>query len=259
MTEEEIADAIRARIESTRKRVTRRKQTLRGRKEFLAAQMNALEEVGSEGDDDNNSPDGDIELQNLSRDSLFAPDAKKLEEAKRERSERAKRLYATRLKNQEVQKKESETNVELSSSKSPSSSSSSSKSNSSPRKKGPYYPPKQLTPQDAFLRIENDLDRGLTPSVDDIRLILVPGKMKNRKPLLRRILLDKFNLRGKCVPPVRNADGDSVSDSDSDSNDITDDSDGYDDSELEFVHRCTIQRLGVFIIHLLERDDTGSS
>jgi len=239
MTEEEIADAIRARIESTRKRVAKRKQTLRGRKEFLATQMKALE-VKSAGDEDISDPkEEDSKLQNLSRDSLFAPDKKKLEQAKRERSERAKRLYATRLKNQESQNG-NETNTELQLTKSQSLS----KMKSSPRKKGPYYPPKQQTPQDAFLRIENDLDRGVTPSVDDVRLILVPGKMKNRKPLLKRILLDEFNLRGKCVPPTTNLDGD----------DVYDDPNDRDEIELEFAHRCTIERLGLFIIHLLKRD-----
>jgi len=260
LSEEEIAEAIRARIKSTRKRVAKRKQTLQGRKEFLAAQMTALDAAsdrynGDNDDDDDYLDDEDSKLQNLSRDVLFAPDTTKLEEAKRKRSERAKRLYAIRLKNQKVQN-ENQTAEELSSSSSKSSSSfSSSKTKSSPRNKGPYFPPKQQTPQDAFLRIENDLDRGATPAIDDVRLILEPGKMKNRKPLLGRILLDEFNLRGKCVPPVvANVDGEGLSD------DaiviVNEDRNGYDENELEFVQRCTIERLGIFIIRLLNRDNS---
>jgi len=236
MTEEEIADAIRTRIRSTRERVARRKQTLQGRKDVLAAQIKALETL-SEEDDDNEFHEDE---GNLRREVLFSPTKKKLEEARQKRSERAKNLYATRLKNQKRDKENQLTES------SPLASLSLSKTKSPPRKKGPYFPPKQLTPQDAFLRIENDLDHGITPATDDVRLVLEPGRMKNRKSLLRRILQDGFNLRGKCVPPISNR-GDGTEDN---SNDVN----GHDERELEFVTHCTIERLGIFIIRLVKKE-----
>ena len=77
--------------------------------------------------------------------------------------------------------------------------------------------------------------------------------MKNRKPLLRRILQDEFDLRGKCVPPINNG---------SDNDDAHDDDDDYDEDEdededeLEFVTHCTIEQLGIFIISLLNEEDS---
>ncbi|OEU09953.1 hypothetical protein FRACYDRAFT_247560 [Fragilariopsis cylindrus CCMP1102] len=106
----------------------------------------------------------------------------------------------------------------------------------SPRNKGPFFPPKQLTPRDALLRIENSLDSGATVSIEDVKLILLPERMGNRKLILRRILQDEFNLGGKCVPPIISGGG----------------NDDDDDYELEFVRQCSIERLGTFVISLLK-------
>ncbi|VEU34054.1 unnamed protein product [Pseudo-nitzschia multistriata] len=238
MTEEDIADAIRDRVESTRKRVANRKETIEGRRDTLEAQMKALLRAAAEEAEAGVGND-ESELRGLSRDALFDTDPKELEEAKRKRSERAKKLYATRRKNQEARKNtERAEKEEASSLSSLPRSPSSLQKKTSPRGKGPYYPPKQRTPRDAFLRIENDLDRGAAPSEDDVRLVLVPGKMKNRKPLLGRILRDEFGLRGKCVPPIASED--------------SEEDDNFGD--LEFVQRCTIERLGAFILCLLKKD-----
>lgn len=232
MTEEEIANAITTRIRSTRKRIARRKETLQGRKDVLAAQIKALESLSEDIDDNYFHKDEDT----LPREVRFSPTKKTLEKARQTRSERAKNLYATRLRNQNRDKEDPQTESSLLAS------SSFSKNKAPTRKKGPYYPPKQQTPQDAFLRIENDLDNGISPTINDVRLVLEPGRMKNRKSLLRRILQDGFSLRGKCVPYFPNTD------------DATEDD--YD--ELEFVTHCTIERLGIFIISLLKNDDDSS-
>ena len=254
MTEEEIADAIRTRVGSTRKRVAKRKQTLQGRKDILAAQIQALETVSEDDDDDDDNPFREND-DTAPREILFSPTKKTLEEAQQKRSERAKKLYATRLKNnqkrdeEESEKENNQSTTEEESSLSSvslSSSKTKTKSSHTARNKGPYFPPKQLTPQDAFLRIESDLDDGIKkPAVDDVRLVMEPGRMKNRKVLLRRILQDEFNLRGKCVPFISNR-GDGNEDN------------GLDDHELEFVTHCTIERLGTFVIHLLEKEDISS-
>ena len=103
----------------------------------------------------------------------------------------------------------------------------------------PFFPPKQLTPRDASLRIENSLDSGENPSLEDVKLILLPRRMRNRKLILRRILQEKFNLRGKSVPPIYVSN-------EGDNND-------GDDYELEFDRQCSIERVGAFVISLLEK------
>jgi len=247
MTEGEIAEAIRTRIESTQKRVERRRQTLQGRKDVLAEQIRVLENLADD-DNDESVEHHEDEDDGLSRDVLFAPNMKKLEEMQRKRSERAKNLYATRLKNQK-REEESKNGIADDSSVSTSSASTSfSKTKpASKRNKGPYWPPKQPTPQDAFLRIENDLDNSETPAIEDVRLVLEPGRMKNRKLLLRRILEDGFGLRGKCVPRIPNKDRDGAEEDDN----------GHSDQTLQFVTHSTIERLGTFIVALLKEKEAS--
>ena len=85
------------------------------------------------------------------------------------------------------------------------------------------------SPKEALLRIASDLDQGEVPLIEDIQLILKPDKLGMRKDLLRRILNDHFDLRGKCV-------------------DLDDDP----ESEKVSVTKCSIQALGSFVIHLLQ-------
>jgi len=210
MKEEEIANVIMTRLQSTRKRVATRKQTLQQRQEVLAAQMRKaqiLPEYGDYNDKDK-----------YDEEETLYPTKAQMEEVQRKNSERAKRLYATRLKNQEMKNQTAH----------------------SPRKnKSPFFPPKQLTPRDALLRIENSLDSGEKPSLQDVKLILLPRRMRNRKLILRRILQDEFNLRGKSVPPIYVSNGGY-------------DNDG-DDYELDFDRQCSIERVGAFVISLLEK------
>ena len=234
MTEDEIAEAIRTRIESTQKRVASRKETLQMRSDLLATQIQALENLSDEDSDTEFEKDEDF------KQIFFSPSEKRLKEAQQKRSERAKKLYATRLENQNREK-------EGTSAKSSTLDSGSSSTSKSVREKSPYFPPKQLTPRDAFLRIESDLDHGVKPSVDDVHLVLKPGKMKNRKLLLVRILEEQFHLTGKCVPPLpeeRTEDGwDGATD--------------FDVQDLAFVKRCTIERLGTFVVHLLQKEESS--
>lgn len=224
MTEEEIAEAIRTRMRATRRRVASRKETLQRRRDLLAKQIESLEMLSEEDGDINLVEDGEP------RGILFWPTEEALKAAQRKRSERAKKLYATRLEN----KKREEEDHDLSPS-------ASLKTKPPVREKGPFFPPKQPTPQDAFLRIENDLDHGTKPSIDDVRLVLKPGKMKNRKLLFSRILQDEFGLTGKCVPLILN-----------EGNGTENAVNNYDEQELAFVKRCTIERLGNFVVHLLK-------
>jgi hypothetical protein len=141
----------------------------------------------------------------LPRDALFTLDQETLKGKQRQRSERAKKAYKNRLENKEEEKPVKRTDRRA-------------------------FLPSRATPQDAILRIEDDLDRGIFPPVADIHVIMKPMKLGKRKNLLRRILLELFNLRGKCVPL-----------------DLEDPS-----SENMFVTQVSIQDLGIFVIHLLQ-------
>ena len=253
MTEDEIAQAIRTRIESTRKQVASRKATLQGRRDLLARQIESLEALSEEdntGNDDSEEEDDEESIRQV----LFSPTKERLKEAQRKRSEWAKKLYATRVENQ---KRRGGTKTNQSAEDDPSSASASESASTtttttetkSVRTKGPYFPPKQPTPRDAFLRIENDLDHGLNPSVDDVRLVLQPGKMKDRKLLLCRILEERFHLKGKCVPPISEEENRRIEEG-------FDASSSCDVQDLAFVKQCTIARLGNFVVRLLKTEES---
>jgi hypothetical protein len=97
--------------------------------------------------------------------------------------------------------------------------------------------PNISTPQDALMRIEYDLDQDAFPAVKDMTVIVKPYRLAKRKDLLRRILSDLFELRGKCVP-IRL---------------------GEPDSDQVFVTQSSISELGDFVIHELhETKNVGS-
>lgn len=56
------------------------------------------------------------------------------------------------------------------------------------------------SPQEALLRIESDIQSSRLPAINDVQLILNPARLTGRKVMLRRILDECFNLRGKCIP-----------------------------------------------------------
>jgi hypothetical protein len=191
MTEEEIAEAIRTYVISKQKRVDSRAKTLVEQKAALNPPQNQ---------------------KTLPRDSLWVEDTVALKQAQLIRGERSKRLYETRLKNRQA--KTTVTNA----------------------KKGTTRIPREIfssssdpSPKEALLRIASDLDQGELPRIEDIDFILKPDKLGMRKDLLRRILNDQFDLRGKCVPV-----------------DLDDP-----ESDKVFVTKCGVQDLGNFVIHLL--------
>lgn len=71
------------------------------------------------------------------------------------------------------------------------------------------------------------LDHKKLPSSSDVEIMLKPGRLGRRRAVLKRILNDCFDLRGKCVPP---------------SDDISD------EGGLLFVTKCTIDELGSFVL-----------
>lgn len=147
--------------------------------------------------------------ERIARNSLFAMDHETLKEQQRLRSERAKARYDTRLKNEG--KKESQSDK--------------------PSRKRTFFP-HGSTPQDAILRIQAKLDEKKYPEVNDVRIIMGPQRLGKRKELLKNILLELFDLRGKCIP--KNLDDDDEA------------------SDKLFVTSAPIQQVGDFVIHLLE-------
>lgn len=190
MTEEDIAEAIRMYFTSKQKRVDTRAKT-------LVEQKAALDPLRNE--------------KKLPRDALLMEDTSALKAAQLKRGERAKKLYETRLKNrraEEVTKTEKETT-------------------DIPREI--FSSSRDPSLKEALLRIASDLDQGELPRIEDIELILRPDKLGTRKDLLRRILNDHFDLRGKCVPV-----------------DLDDP-----ESAKIFATKCRVLDLGSFVIHLL--------
>jgi hypothetical protein len=192
LSEEEIADAIRTYVVSKRRRTESTKQTLQKRKEALLA------------------PNPDTPLP---RDLLLRQDPETMRELQRRRSEKAKKAYASRLEKKDKGSKTSTVSTDIRS--------------LAVRKASVST---AATPRDALLRMQIDLEEGKIPQITDVELVLQPLKLGKRKDMLRRILSDHFDLRGKCVPV---------------------DPDLPETSNMMFVTQCSIVQLGEFVIHKL--------
>ena len=292
MKEEEIAEAVITRLVSSKKRVEARQETFRKRKQLLKEQMRIAQTLPK-----NNDDAGTTQLE---EESLFFPTEDKMQKSKRNRSEYAKQLYATRLKNLQKQeqhmrknsnRKQQGLSLLASSSINGISSQRDIKTNNrtSINQKDSHVTDnssllllesqKNLsTPEDALFKIETILDRHDTGegngrnnddddddsdnviSIEDVKSVLVPSRLKHRKLILRRILREKFRLKGKCVPPIEviyNNNNNTNNDvrRERGTNCIIDDNDDDNDHyELEFDRQCTIERLGAYIISLLEKE-----
>ena len=198
LSEEEIGEAIRTYVVSKRRRSESTKQTLQKRKEALL------------------QPNPDTPLP---RDLLLTQDPETMRELQRRRSEKAKKAYATRLeKKDKGSKKTTTVSTDIRS--------------LAVRKASVST---ASTPRDALLRMQIDLEEGKLPHITDVELVLQPLKLGKRKDMLRRILSDHFDLRGKCVPV---------------------DPDLPETSDMIFVTQCSIAQLGEFVIQKLrERTD----
>lgn len=297
LTEEEIASAIRTRVRSTRKRVASRDETLRRRREDLAAsqrrgELSSLSSSSPADADD--GPRGEErptrpapEPPRLARDVLFTLSRDELEARQRLRSERAKRLYATRLANERRAEEETRTTTTRTTRKKKNAGPSSnggegiaaaaaaaaagggrarttaaqrradaSAANAAANAPRPFFPPQQLSPRDALLRVRHALDLGRRPAVDDVRLVLQPAGLKHRKGVLVRILGEVFDLRGKCVP-VRRGDSDGGTGDDDENGSRRRSGAAGTDGEYEFVTHAKIGDLGDLVMDLLQKEEGG--
>jgi len=221
LTEEEIAQAVQMYSTANQKRALSHRQALRQREDTLQA----FESDWTAGNSAASSVPGNVASPFLpSRvpvDALaWDRDPKALEEARQLRAERAQKAYQTRLKNQERKNRSNEGG---------SSTPAQSQGEKQPKKKRTNEMPNPAgeTPRDAIFRIEYDLDLGKLPTPDDIMLIAQPTRLPKRRQLLRKILLDHFDLRGKCVPTGR-------------------------DGKLEFITTCSLPELSAFTLQKVQ-------
>ena len=123
-------------------------------------------------------------------DFLFGSE-EAMKEAQRKRSKRATKAYQTRLANQNQNRPASRGKQSIKSVSTDSL-------------------PSEGTPKDALVRAQAALESNQLPSIADVELILEPSKLGRRKDLLRRILNEYFDLRGKCVPADPSATNDQL-------------------------------------------------
>ena len=192
LTQEEIVEAVQTYVVGNRKRSKAHGKEARQRAKTERANENKVPEKGQE---------PKIDLMFGSNNAM--------KEAQRKRSERAAKAYQTRLANQN--KKEATTKAKTTGTREP---------------VAKDAMPTAKTPRDALVRVETQLDSNELPSIADIELILKPPKLGRRKDLLRRILSEQFDLRGKCVPADPSNEG----------------------SEMLFVTQCSIDQLGAFVV-----------
>jgi len=213
---EDIADAIRTYVLSKRRRSNWQTQNLKKRKDILEKRKNASEAHTA----------ATVETP-IPRDVLFTQEPEALREVQRHRSEIAKKTYARRLEN----KANVSTSAAKNKSKAKPKSAAVRDTRSLAIRKASFSP--ALTPRDALLRIQIDLEEAKLPNTVDVQLILEPTKMGQRKDVLRRILSDHFDLRGKCVPV-----------------DL-----GHSKEDLLFATQCSIEQLGAFVLYTVRSNE----
>jgi len=213
MTEEEITEAIQLYVSSRQKRSISRKKSLVKRRLAL----------------DESANDAGIASGKLPRDALLRSDPKRMEDLRRKRSERAMKAYQKRVENQYPVPE------------------------GSPLGKFAVASSAAVvigdlsvdTPTGAMSRIEAHLDDGLYPVIKDVELMLKATRLARRKDVLRRILSERFSLRGRCVP-------ESLDDLSTKSKDAGDDSGTVMSRRMMFVTQAPIQQLGSFCIAMLQ-------
>ena len=173
LTPHEIEEAIRTYVSAKQRRRISRESTRRQRQKQL--QWDALQLEKEKTRLANKQEDVLV-----SRDALLQQDPDQLEEARRRRSERAKLAYQTRSARRKTNSKKQQQQQQ--------------------GQQAIAAGPTPTTPHEALLRVQGDLDASRLPSAGDVELMLEPSRLARRKDVLRRILSECFDLRGKCVP-----------------------------------------------------------
>jgi len=139
---------------------------------------------------------------------FFTPQEDILKEQQRKRSEKAKKSYQTRL--ERMRERGEDTSIRHSfGGKS-------------------FWRPTGSSPHEALIRINSDLNSDRRPKLQDVELMMKPKHLSSRRITLRRILLECFNLRGKCIP---------------------------NEGILLFVTHARIRYIGRFVLELLSKEE----
>ena len=232
MTMEEIQNAITTYIVSNRKRSVKRKAMYQ--KEAEQRNETIAESLEKQFPKDGSKVKR-VNTEESDGITAFLDDF--LKERQRKRSEKSRRAYQTRLANQRKRAGITDTKVD-------------GPTNKQGRKmvvlvddgeeddnEARWRKPLS-TPKEAIDRIVRDLDMGLLPLTDDIRLMMRTGRLAGRKHVLRRILLEHFDMRGKCVP--------------SDLNDRSG------TGKMEFVTKALVPHLASFVLRVMEEAEEAA-
>jgi hypothetical protein len=212
MSEMEIADAIRTYTIANRKRGATHKAN------HNSTTTHPLLLVTPKKDDVGVGPL--VEETRLTNNTLFDHYQSQAKERQRARSERAKQAYKTRLTNN----KDIESNGKRKKKPTTKTATSTSKH---------IYQFDRNTPEGALERIVHSLENGQVPSKRLVELVCRPQRLAHRKQVLRRILSECFDLRGKCVPDSQQ-------------------------SALLFVTNCSIEQLKQFIVANIDSHNSSN-
>jgi hypothetical protein len=238
LSEEEVAEAIVSYLQSNQRKSEARKlnkrKKMRRREEFREWRTQIQQNAEAVASDDALS---EFTMKDvirkaaaplLSSDPLsFEPSVDKMKKLRSQRGERAKQAFQMRLEN-------SKANVNVTSKKKLKFRRSYSEGyNTEYRLSADDEDAAndEVSPVQALLRIDEALDDKKLPSNVDVETILKPGRLGRRRDILRRILNECFDLRGKCVPQRSELEA----------------MNGTED-ELLFVTKCTISELGLFVL-----------
>ena len=226
LTDEEIEGAIQTYLDANRKR----RETWDQKKEEKAQ----LQLERSK----NTSNAKSEPKRSQSSNSDDSDEITKMKQAQRKRSLRAAKAYQTRLANKAKQNEADGSSTDK-------------KPKESKRKGENIETSSTITTSAskskvALERIIHDLDTNTHPALADVQSILNPSRLAGRKDILKRILSQCFDLRGKCIPAVFSSDS---------LNDIH--SDYYSEAlqagnyPKKFVTQSSVREIGLFVLYQL--------
>lgn len=230
MSEEEVAEAIVTYLNANRRKSESRKSN----KDKRQIERESFREWRKQVKEDalkSNITELNISMRDVGRKVVppsdddvlsFTPSAETMQKLRSQRSEKSRRAFQTRLANSEAN-------------------TSSSLSEKITKLRRSYDQGERdssdgqeiISPMQAILHIDFALDHNKIPCVNDVEIILKPGRLHRRRAILRRILKECFDLRGKCVPSLS----------------------GDTSSDLLFVTKCSIEELGKFVLAKLRTVD----
>ena len=235
MSEDEVAEAIITYLSANQRKSDSRKSNKDKRRVEREAFRRWREEVKEEArkskvSDQNitvtmkdmaQKPSGDDPLS-------FSPSVESMKELKAKRSEKSRIAFQTRIANRkQAQSSSSLKKVKLTKMRRNYETYSDDNGEEVDYADDRHNDDEEISPVQALLHIDFDLDHNRLPNPTDVETVLKPGRLGRRRDTLRRILSECFDLRGKCVPPLH-SNGDS--------------------DELLFVTNCKIDDLGSFVL-----------